>query len=212
MHAVTRVWNRLEEVLVAFLLAGMTLITFAYVMFNNLYSVFYSLADQFPAAEGFFLAIGDGILFLSQEMTWSIALTKAMFGWLIFIGLAWGVRIGAHIGVDLLVRMFAPSIQKIIALVAVGICLAYCALMAYSSEEWVATLLRAGIGAEDLDRFGVMQWHIAVIVPVGFILMFLRFVEIFLRILAGRQFGLGMHSEADEALKLAETGTTEEKR
>ena len=137
-------------------------------------------------------------------MTWSIALSKAMFAWLIFIGLAWGVRIGAHIGVDLLIRNFSLGAQKVVGLIAVGICLGYCVLMAYSSEEWVGALLRAGIGAEDLDRFGIQQWHIASIVPVGFALMFLRFFQVFLRILRGEQLGLGGHGEADDALKLAE--------
>lgn len=204
MHAVSRVWNRFEETMIAILLGGMTLVTFIYVLLNNLYGMFYSLGDQFPAAGDFFFNIGDGILFLSQEMTWSVALSKAMFGWLIFIGLAWGVRIGAHIGVDLLVRMFPRGMQRIIALVAVAICLGYCVLMAYSSEEWVSALFTAGIGAEDLDRFGIQQWQIVVIVPIGFALMFLRFLELFVRIWRGQQLGLGGHGEAEEALKLAE--------
>ncbi|GIZ12452.1 TRAP transporter small permease [Pseudomonas sp. NCCP-436] len=211
MHAVVRVWNQLEEILVAILLAGMTLVTFTYVLVNNLYAVFYSLADTFPFAEGALFAIGDGILFVSQEMTWSIALSKAMFGWLIFIGLAWGVRIGAHIGVDLLVRNFAPSVQKAIALVAVAICLGYCALMAYSSEQWVATLYSIGTGAEDLDRFGVSQWQIVMIVPIGFALMFLRFLQLFVRILRNEQLGLGGHGEAEDALKLAQETQAEAK-
>lgn len=210
MHAVVRVWNQLEEILVAILLAGMTLVTFTYVVVNNLYAVFYSLADSLSFAEGILFAIGDGILFVSQEMTWSIALSKAMFGWLIFVGMAWGVRIGAHIGVDLLVRNFAPSLQKAVALVAVGICLAYCVLMAYSSEQWVAVLYSIGTGAEDLDRFGVNQWHIVMIVPIGFALMFLRFLQLFVRILRNEQLGVGGHGEAEDALKLAEETQAEE--
>lgn len=210
MHAVERVWNQLEEILVAFLLAGMTLVTFTYVLVNNLYAVFYSLADSMPFAESALFAIGDGVLFVSQEMTWSIALTKAMFGWLIFVGLAWGVRIGAHIGVDMLVRNFSKPVQKIVALIAVGICLAYCVLMAYSSEQWVAVLYNIGTGAEDLDRFGIQQWHIVMIVPIGFTLMFLRFLQVFVRILRNEQLGLGGHGEAEDAIKLAEETQAEE--
>ena len=150
------------------------------------------------------LGVGDSILYVAQEMTWSVALTKAMFGWLIFVGLAWGVRIGAHIGVDLLVRQFNPANQRRIALLAVAICLGYCTLMAYSSEQWVATLYRVGTGAEDLDRFGIAQWQIVMIVPIGFALMFVRFLQIFIRILQGKQQGLGLHSEVDDAVKLAE--------
>ena len=204
MHAVVRVWNHAEEMLVAFLLAGMTLVTFAYVVFNNLYGVFYSLGDSLPFANETMLGIGDKILYIAQEMTWSVALTKAMFGWLIFVGLAWGVRIGAHIGVDLLVRQFNPANQRRVAMLAVLICLGYCALMTYSSEQWVATLYEVGTSAEDLDRFGIAQWQIVMIVPIGFALMFVRFLQMFIRIVQGKQQGLGLHSEVDDAVKLAE--------
>lgn len=204
MHAVVRVWNHAEEMLVAFLLAGMTLVTFAYVVFNNLYGVFYSLGDSLPFANDALLGIGDNILYIAQEMTWSVALTKAMFGWLIFVGLAWGVRIGAHIGVDLLVRQFNPANQRRVAMLAVLICLGYCALMTYSSEQWVATLYQVGTSAEDLDRFGIAQWQIVMIVPIGFALMFVRFLQMFIRIVQGKQQGLGLHSEVDDAVKLAD--------
>src|SRR5690606_1778579 len=135
---------------------------------------------------------------------WSVALTKAMFGWLIFVGLAWGVRIGAHIGVDMIVRRFNPANQRRIALLALAICLGYTALMTYSSEQWVAVLHSVGTGAEDLDRFGIQQWHIVMIVPIGFALMFLRFLQITIRVLQGKQQGMGLHSEVEDAVKLAE--------
>lgn len=204
MSAVTRLWCRLEEALVAFLLAVMTLITFVYVVVNNVYAVFYYLADRSAFLEEPLLAMGDGLLFVSQEMTWSIALTKAVFGWLIFIGLAWGVRIGAHLGVDLLVKTFPPALRRSVALLAVGICIFYCGLITYSSQQWVAALMNANIGAEDLDRFGLRQWHIVMIVPIGFALMLIRFVEVFLRILRNEQSGFGGHSEAEDALRLVD--------
>ncbi|TBU71585.1 C4-dicarboxylate ABC transporter [Pseudomonas daroniae] len=210
MATLRNLWDRAEEIAVAFLLAAMTLVTFSYVVFNNLYGVFYALGDSLPFANDAMFSIGDGILYVAQEMTWSVALTKAMFGWLIFVGLAWGVRIGAHIGVDLLVRLFKPSLQKAVAILALVICLAYCVLMAYSSEQWVATLMRAGIGAEDLDRFGVQQWHIVIIVPIGFTLMFLRFAQVLVRVIQNKQLGFGGHGEVEDAIKLAEE--TEAKR
>ncbi len=210
MNALQRLWNHLEEAAVAFLLGAMTLVTFSYVVFNNLYAVFYSLGDISPFGNDAFFTIGDGILYVAQEMTWSVALTKAMFGWLIFVGLAWGVRIGAHIGVDLLVRMFQPALQKAVAIVALLICLGYCALMAYSSEQWVALLFTLGTGAEDLDRFGVQQWHIVMIVPIGFTLMFLRFAQVLVRVIQDKQIGFGGHGEVEDAIKLAEE--TEAKR
>ena len=104
MNALRRVWEHFEEGFIAFLLAAMTLITFVYVILNNFYTLFYWLGDAFGGNE-LLLGIGDAILDMAQAMTWSNALTKAMFGWLIFFGLAYGVRTAGHIGVDALVKL-----------------------------------------------------------------------------------------------------------
>ncbi|MDT4871320.1 C4-dicarboxylate TRAP transporter small permease protein DctQ [compost metagenome] len=137
-------------------------------------------------------------------MTWSNALTKALFAWLIFFGLAYGVRTAGHIGVDALVKLAPRHIQRIIGIVACLCSLGYAGLMAVASFEWTQTLFTAGIGAEDLGHFGVQQWHIGLILPFGFSLVFIRFAEILVRILKGRQTGLGLADEAAEVLKLTE--------
>jgi C4-dicarboxylate transporter, DctQ subunit len=204
MKALRRIWEHFEEGFIVFLLAAMTLVTFVYVILNNFYSLFYWLADRWPAASVPLFAVGDEIMGMAQAMTWSTALTKALFGWLIFFGLAYGVRTAGHIGVDALVRLTSRSVQKYIGIVACLCCLAYAGLLGVASYEWIRTLLTAGIGAEDLGHFGIMQWHIALIVPLGFALIFIRFAEILLRILQNRQTGLGLADEAADALKLAE--------
>ncbi|WP_115947814.1 MULTISPECIES: TRAP transporter small permease [unclassified Pseudomonas] len=204
MKALRRIWEHFEEGFIVFLLAAMTLVTFVYVILNNFYSLFYWLADRWPGASAPLFAIGDEIMGMAQAMTWSTALTKALFGWLIFFGLAYGVRTAGHIGVDALVRLTSRSVQKYIGIVACLCCLAYAGLLSVASFEWIETLMNAGIGAEDLGHFGIMQWHIGLIVPLGFALIFIRFAEILLRILHNRQTGLGLADEAADALKLAE--------
>lgn len=202
MNALRRVWDHFEEGFIAFLLGAMTLVTFVYVILNNLYTVFYSLAESFPAAEDFFYAIGDSIIGLAQAMTWSNALTKALFGWLIFFGLAYGVRTAGHIGVDALVKLAPRHIQRIISLIACLVCLGYAGLLSVASFEWMQTLFIANIGAEDLGHVGIKQWHIGMIVPLGFAMVFIRFAEIFVRILRNQQAGLGLADEAADAAKL----------
>src|SRR5690554_6643055 len=204
MNALRRVWDHFEEGFIAFLLGAMTLVTFVYVILNNLYTVFYSLAESFPAAEDFFYAIGDSIIGLAQAMIWSNALTKALFGWLIFFGLAYGVRTAGHIGVDALVKLAPRHIQRIIGFVAVLICLGYAGLMATASYNWVNTLMTHNIGADDLGHLGIKQWHINLIVPLSFVLVFVRFFEIFIRILRNEQTGLGLADEAADAMKLSD--------
>jgi C4-dicarboxylate transporter DctQ subunit len=204
MKALQRIWEHFEEGFIVFLLAAMTLVTFVYVILNNLYSFFYWLGDHWGAASAPLFAMGDGIMGMAQAMTWSSALTKALFGWLIFFGLAYGVRTAGHIGVDALVRLTSRSVQKYIGIVACLCCLTYAGLLSVASFEWIQTLMNAGIGAEDLGHFGIMQWHIGLIVPLGFALVFIRFAEILVRILQNRQTGLGLADEAADALRLAE--------
>lgn len=202
MNAIRRVWDHFEEIAVAFLLAAMTLVTFVYVILNNLYTVFYDLADRFEGSSELFFAIGDFVIELAQAMTWSNALTKALFAWLIFLGIAYGVRTAGHIGVDALVKLAPRPMQRVIGIVACLACLGYAGLMTIASYDWAHTLLEANIGAEDLGHIGIKQWHIAMVVPFGFAMMFIRFAEIFVRILRNEQTGLGLADEAADAAKL----------
>lgn len=212
MNALRRIWDHFEEMFIAFLLAAMTLVTFVYVALNNLYTMFYSFAEWMPSMEDFWFGIGDAILSLAQAMTWSNALTKALFAWLIFFGIAYGVRTAGHIGVDAVVKLFKSRAQRVIGIIACLVCLGYAGLMAESSLEWVATLAKAQIGAEDLGHYGIMQWHIAAIVPFGFAMCFIRFLEIFVRIIRGQQTGLGLADEAADAAHLAQHDDTEERK
>lgn len=203
MNALRRVWDHFEEGFIAFLLAAMTLVTFVYVILNNFYTLFYSLGDFFGGNQTL-LAIGDFILDLAQAMTWSNALTKALFAWLIFFGLAYGVRTAGHIGVDALVKLASKPVQRIIGLIACLACLGYAGLISVASFDWVRTLFIAGIGAEDLGHYGIQQWHIGLIVPFGYAMVFIRFLEVFVRILRNQQTGLGLADEAAEVMKLTE--------
>lgn len=204
MKALRQAYDHFEEGFIAFLLASMTLVTFVYVILNNLYTLFYSLADHWPAASETLFAIGDHIIEMAQAMTWSISLTKALFAWLIFFGLAYGVRTAGHIGVDALVKLATKPVQRVIGVIACLACLGYAGLIGVASYDWVATLFRAGIGAEDLGHYGVMQWQVALIVPFGYAMVFVRFLEIFVRIVRNQQTGLGLADEAAEAMKLTE--------
>ena len=197
-------WERFEECFIAILLMVMTLVTFAYVMFNNLYNVFFDLAEAVPFTAGFAEPLGEWIMEAAQEMTWSVALTKACFGWLIFFGASYGVRTAGHIGVDVLVKKLSRHGQKIVGIIAIGACLAYAILIGSASYEWISAMYVAGIGAEDLHQFHLKQWHVGLIMPVGFALIGIRFIEILVRVLQGKQVGLGLANESEDAMKLAQ--------
>jgi len=72
-----RLINHLEEGFIALLLAAMTLLTFAQVVLRYVFN------------SGF---------------VWGVEATTYMFAWLVLFGISYGIRVHAHIGIDLLVR------------------------------------------------------------------------------------------------------------
>lgn len=115
-QALDKGWQKVEVFITVAILTLMTFVTFVYTMLNNLYTPFYSLADKFSgdepsALEDIFLNIGDTMMDLAASMNWSNRFTAACFAWLIFFCMSYGVRIGGHIGVDALVKLFKKRTQ-----------------------------------------------------------------------------------------------------
>ncbi len=172
--------ERLEEGLVAFLLAAMTLVTFA----------------QVVARYGF-----------NYSFSWALELTTVLFAWLIFLGIPDGVRVGSHIGVDALVKMMGPVGARITGGAAALLCMAYALILLVGSWQYVAKMHSIDIDMEDLP---VAQWIPRAILVFSFGLLALRFAQVFWRIVRGREHHLNLSDEAAEALRLqAELGEQE---
>ncbi len=200
-----KAWQKIEIFMTVLILSAMTFVTFIYTMLNNLYTPFYSLADMVAGdepskLEDFFLDTGDMMMDLATSMNWSNRFTAACFAWLIFFCMSYGVRIGGHIGVDALVKLFHKPIQRTLAYIGLGACLLYGGIMLYSSFDWVMSFYKLGTLAEDLDRFGIRRWQITMIVPIGFTLLILRYLEIGYRIITHQQDTLGLADEAKDVL------------
>ncbi|MCB1859805.1 MAG: TRAP transporter small permease [Gammaproteobacteria bacterium] len=163
--------NRLEEVLVALLLAAMTIVTFTQVVLRYVFNA------------GF---------------VWALELTIFLFAWLVLLGMSYGVRVGAHIGVDLVVKTLSPPVAKVVGLAAIALCMFYAATMAVGGYQDVDLLLLIGIEAEDLP---IPLWIPKLILPLGFILLFIRFAQAGWRLLTGKDTGIHLADEADEAIE-----------
>lgn len=175
--------ERLEEGLIAFLLAAMTLVTFM----------------QVVARYGF-----------NYSFSWALELTTVLFAWLIFLGIPYGVRVGSHIGVDALVKMLGPTGARITGAAATAACIAYSAILFVGSWQYVAKMYAIDIEMEDLP---IAQWIPRSILLVSFGLLLLRFGEVFWRILTGRVTRVHLGDEAAEALRMqAEMGEQERRK
>jgi C4-dicarboxylate transporter DctQ subunit len=163
-------FDRLEERLIAFLLAAMTCITFAQVVARYLFN---------------------------YSFVWALELTTFLFAWLIFLGMAWGVRAGSHIGVDALVRTLGPRAARNAAIAAAALCMLYAAIVLIGGWQYVAKMYVIGIEAQDIP---IPQWVPRLVLPLGFGLLFLRFGQILYRLATGKSAQL-LGDEAREALK-----------
>jgi C4-dicarboxylate transporter DctQ subunit len=142
--------NHLEEGLMAFLLAVMTLLTALQVILRYLFNT--------------------GLL-------WSLEATSYCFAWLVLLGMSYGVRTRSHIAVELLVNRFEPGPRRTISLIALLLCLVYAALMLTGAVEFVQRLFILGNEARDIP---IGRWLLTLILPLGFGLLFLRFVQAFI--------------------------------
>jgi len=164
-------FHRLEEGLIAFLLAVMTLVTFAQVIARYVFN---------------------------YSFVWALELVTYLFGFLIFIGMSYGVRVGSHIGVDALVKALKPKAARIVGGTAALLCLVYALIIFYGSWQYVAKMYEIGILAEDLP---IPQWVPRLSLLVGFGLLVVRFAEAFFRIATGRETRMQVADEAVDALK-----------
>jgi C4-dicarboxylate transporter, DctQ subunit len=170
MRRFTTITNHLEEGFIALLLAAMTLITFSQVIARY---------------------------FFNSGAVWALELTTYLFAWLVLFGMSYGVRVGSHIGVDAVTRMLPQNWQRLFAIVAAMLCMAYCVLLFIGGMQYVSTIYNLGIKSEDLP---IQQWIPYSILPIGLALLFFRFAQVIFNIIMGKQATL-LANEAKEAVK-----------
>jgi C4-dicarboxylate transporter DctQ subunit len=139
--------DRLEEAFMIGALAAMTLLTFVQVVLRYVF--------------------GTGFV-------WSLEVTTYLFAWLVLIGMSYGVRMQAHIAVDILTSRLPPRAARGVALVTLALGLVYCALMLYGGVLFVERLMSLGNAARDIP---VQRWVLTAVMPLGFVLLAIRLLQ-----------------------------------
>ena len=166
-----RWFDKLEESLLALLMAAMTMVTFVQVVARYVFN---------------------------YSFVWAMEFTGVLFAWLIFVGMSYGVRVGAHIGIDIVVRRLGAGTARVVGMVASALCVAYACILGYGGFNLVAKLKEVGILMQDIP---IEQWIPRIVLPLGFALLALRFLHIFLRLASGKSAHL-LGDEAEDALKM----------
>lgn len=167
-----KILDRLEEWIMSIMLLAMTALTFVQVVMRYVFNTGFS---------------------------WALELTTVCFAFMIFAGISYGVRVGSHIGVDALVRLLAPAPRRALAVLAVLLSLVYVGLVLSGSTEYVSKMMDIGVELEDLP---VERWKVLIVMPIGYALVALRFLQILWNLITGNTTSLHLADEAADALKL----------
>lgn len=166
--------HKLEENIVALLLVAMTLLVFLEVVMR--------------------FGFNSGLIWIQEATLYTSA-------WFVLFGASYGVRIGAHIGVDVVVKLLPEPMRRVAGLIAIALCFVYCALFLMGSWDYLQLMHMIGIEMEDLP---IPKWLAMIIMPVGFVLLVIRFAELGWAILTGKQDGFHLADEGKESMHLAE--------
>ncbi|MFG0885996.1 TRAP transporter small permease [Vibrio sp. CJQ_6] len=190
---VGNITDKVEETLIAFFLGAMTLLTFVNVIMRYLFN--------------------DNIL-------WALELTVFMFAWMVLVGASYGVKKHFHIGVDVMINLVPESGRKLMALFAVGCCLAFSILLLIGSWnywypfvserawyetddipmpdmlQFLADWLNEGEAYEKMPRFIPYM-----ALPLGMALLTLRFLQVGYQVLTGELDRIIAGHEAEEDLE-----------
>lgn len=168
--------------------------------------------------------------FFNTGFLWIQELTLTLSGWFVLFGMSYGVKVGAHIGVDAFVSKLPQTPRKYVALLATSICLVYCAMFLKGSWDYLVKMYDVGVPMEDIDfphflishldpdqawewfRIDVEEpavplWLSQSILLIGFSLLSFRFVELFIALLQNKTLGFQLADEAKESMQLAEEVT-----
>ena len=170
---VRNIVTKLEEGFLSVLLVSMTLLVFAEVV----------------ARFGF-----------NAGIHWAQEVTLLLAAWFVLFGASYGVKVGAHIGVDVFVKLMPHNTHRFITLIAIVLCLIYCGLFLYGSWIYLSKMKMIGIELEDLP---VPKWIPMSILVIGFVLLIVRFLQLGWKVVTNQAEGFHFADEAEESMEIA---------
>jgi C4-dicarboxylate transporter DctQ subunit len=155
-----KVLDRLEEYLIALLMASATIITVLAVLHR------YFSGIAIPYVQDALIAI---------NVSWAQELTIYLFVWMAKFGAAYGVRSGIHVGVDVLVNRMSLEKQKIFVLISLGSGALFTGIIGTLGANFVYHMAMTEQTSADLE---IPMWWVYLAIPLGSYLMCFRFLQV----------------------------------
>ncbi|MCY1126010.1 TRAP transporter small permease [Frigidibacter sp. RF13] len=203
-----RLLDRLEEVLIATLIAVATVLIFLSVSHRFAIGfaadlVGYARAHDMQGLNDTARSIFKSINAL--KMTWAQEACIYLFVWMAKFGAAYGVRTGIHVGVDILAERLEGAARRTITTIAMSGGVLFTAIITWIGTDFVWHVRLGGQTSPDLE---MPMWIIYLAVPLGSALMCFRFLQALHRYLttgevAHHDHGAvdGLDEEADDLAK-----------
>lgn len=172
-----RILDRFEEVLISFLMALAVVLIFVAVVhrFSIGFAadlVGYARSNDMPglqdSARSLFKAIN------SRKLTWAQEACISLFVWMAKFGAAYGVRIGIHVGVDILAERLEGTARTVFTTIAMSGGILFTAIVASIGAVFVHHVYLRGQTSPDLE---MKMWIIYLAVALGSGLMCFRFIQ-----------------------------------
>lgn len=109
--AVSRFLNAFEETVIAAILGVMTIITFINVILRYVFN---------------------------HSLIWGLEVTLILFAWMVLLGISYGFKVTAHLGVDAVINMLPRRGQRVLALISAFACLVYALLLFKGAWDYYA--------------------------------------------------------------------------
>jgi len=164
VRVLLKVLDRLEEWLIASLIAGATLL------------IFVAVAHRYAldlSAKYHFDRVYDTLF--QVNLAWAQELCIYMFVWMAKFGAAYGVRTGIHVGVDVLVNKLPPKGRSASILFGLLAGAFFTGIVAYFGASFVWNLAHTDQTSPDME---VPMWIVYLAIPLGSGLMCFRFLQV----------------------------------
>ena len=205
-----RLLDRLEEVLIAALIAVATVLIFLAVTHRFAIGfaadlVGYARAHEMEGLNAFARSMFKTVNGL--KMTWAQEACIYLFVWMAKFGAAYGVRTGIHVGVDILAERLEGSARRTITTIAMSGGVIFTAILTWIGSDFVWHVKAGGQISPDLE---MPMWIIYLAVPLGSALMCFRFIQALVHYLKTGEVAHHDHGAVDglddEAEDLAKGG------
>lgn len=173
-----RLLDRLEEVLIASLIAVATLLIFLSVTHRYSLGLLADLVG-FTKSHGW-LGLSASVKsayfgLRSVNLVWAQELTIVLFVWMAKFGAAYGVRTGIHVGIDVVINRLEPRKRAGFVMFGLLAGITFTGIIAALGANFVWDMYHGSATSPDLE---VPMWIIYLAIPLGSSLMCFRFLQV----------------------------------